>query len=448
MKEFVILIADDEIDTIELIVEKLEASDIKHKVIRVTNGQILCQMAKKRLPDLIITDWEMPVMNGIEAIKQLKLDKSTSLIPIIMCTGIMTSSENLQIALESGAVDYIRKPIDPIELIARVKSMLYLSDSLKAVKAEYEKRMKIFQIIAHDLRGPVGGLSQMTEILGKESLNDETLHYWYNLMKQTASSTFSLLENLLSWANIQRGTLLPKPEIFDIRRSINEVFNVLSTRLNEKQINFISDVIEPVFVSADFVMVTTILRNLVSNSIKFSHPKKNIRIFVEIEHEFCNVSVADSGVGIKPETIDLLLNNDGFITTYGTENEKGSGLGLSICKEFIELNNGRLTIESEENNGSRFSFSLPLAQNTENKKNIEMPVTNPFIGIDKLQLQKFLQEFYSKEIYNISDIMNILKKMDKILHSSQFNEWSNQIYQAAISNNEVLFKELLSLMES
>jgi hypothetical protein len=93
-------------------------------------------------------------------------------------------------------------------------------------------------------------------------------------------------------------------------------------------------------------------------------------------------------------------------------------------------------------------FLYPLRKTPKIKKNIEMPVTNPFIGIDKLQLQKFLQEFYSKEIYNISDIMNILKKMDKILHSSQFNEWSNQIYQAAISNNEVLFKELLSLMES
>jgi CheY-like chemotaxis protein len=136
MKIYTILIADDYPENLQIIAEALQESDLKHKIIRAVNGRVLCELAEKRIPDLIITDWEMPVMNGIDAIKYLKSIKSTKDIPIIICTGIMTTSQNLKMALDSGAVDFIRKPIDPIELQARVHSMLKLSDSYHTIKEQ------------------------------------------------------------------------------------------------------------------------------------------------------------------------------------------------------------------------------------------------------------------------------------------------------------------------
>jgi len=142
MKTYTILIADDEIANIQVITEAISELGISFKSIKAVNGKILCEMAEKRIPDLIITDWEMPEMNGIEAIKYLKQNEETKDIPVIMCTGIMTTSENLKIAMENGAVDFIKKPIDKIELTARVKSIIKLIDSYSLIK---EQNNIIFQ---------------------------------------------------------------------------------------------------------------------------------------------------------------------------------------------------------------------------------------------------------------------------------------------------------------
>jgi CheY-like chemotaxis protein len=136
MKTYTLLIADDYPENLQAIVEALKDSVIPFKIIKAINGKILCELAEKRLPDLIITDWEMPEMDGIEAIRHLKSQPSTADIPIIMCTGIMTSSDSLKLALDSGAVDYVRKPVDKIELQARVHAMLKLADSYRTIKEQ------------------------------------------------------------------------------------------------------------------------------------------------------------------------------------------------------------------------------------------------------------------------------------------------------------------------
>lgn len=128
MKTYKILIIDDEIDTINIIIDSLEQENPNYVFFHATNGIVGIDVAKKHKPNLIITDWEMPHISGIETIKQLKGTETTSQIPIIMLTGIMTSSENLKTAFAAGAIDYIRKPIDKLELTARIRSMLMLSD--------------------------------------------------------------------------------------------------------------------------------------------------------------------------------------------------------------------------------------------------------------------------------------------------------------------------------
>jgi len=137
MKSHKILIVDDEPDNIRAIRNCLAESDEPYTLYQSLNGELAIKIASAEMPDLIITDWEMPGIDGIELIKRLKQDETTSDIPVIMCTGVMTSSENLHTALMAGAVDYVRKPVDKIELIARIKSMLELSDSRKILKEKY-----------------------------------------------------------------------------------------------------------------------------------------------------------------------------------------------------------------------------------------------------------------------------------------------------------------------
>jgi len=139
MDERKILIIDDQPINIEQIVNFLEETNESYRLYQAIDGEMGCEVAEKVIPDLIITDWEMPVMSGIEAVRRIKSNKATKDIPIIMSSGVMTSSENLRTALEAGAVDYIRKPIDKIELIARVRSILLLADSYAQIRHQRDE---------------------------------------------------------------------------------------------------------------------------------------------------------------------------------------------------------------------------------------------------------------------------------------------------------------------
>jgi PAS domain S-box-containing protein len=157
MKPHKILIVDDEPDNIRAIRNCIAESEDKYTLYQALNGELAIKIAIAELPDLIITDWEMPGMDGIELIKNLKQNEATSEIPVIMCTGVMTTSENLLTALMAGAVDYVRKPVDKIELIARVKSMLELSDSRKILHQKYlviEQNIKFINAIIESIPHP------------------------------------------------------------------------------------------------------------------------------------------------------------------------------------------------------------------------------------------------------------------------------------------------------
>jgi len=134
-----ILIVDDEPENLKSIVQFIETSELPYEIYQALNGEAALEIAQIKLPDLIISDWNMPHMDGLELIKNLKANESTREIPVIMFTGVMTTSEHLELALEAGAVDYIRKPLDPIELLARIRTVLQLSDSFQKVKKQKQQ---------------------------------------------------------------------------------------------------------------------------------------------------------------------------------------------------------------------------------------------------------------------------------------------------------------------
>lgn len=385
MKTYIILIADDYPENLQIIVDALKNSNLQHKIVRAVNGKILCELAEKRHPDLIITDWEMPEMDGIEAIKYLKSINATKDIPIIMCTGIMTTSENLRMALDSGAVDYIRKPIDSIELQARVYSMLKLSDSYLTIKEQNSvlanqkeeiqtqkdellianaTKDKFFSIIAHDLRSPFNSLIGFSELLVESGslLSETELAKMYKQIHSTSTSTFNLLENLLEWSCSQIGRIALTPNDLKITDIINECISILSSGAEKKGLKILVDVDGTDVVYADKNTLSTIIRNLLSNAIKFTNAGGYIMITSRKLDTKYQIKIKDNGVGIKPDDLTKLFSIEHNFTTPGTANEIGSGLGLILCKDLITMNKGELSVESELGKGSVFTITMPMKE--------------------------------------------------------------------------------------
>jgi len=388
MKTYTILIADDFPDNLQVIVDALKGISIPHKIIRAINGKILCDLALKRLPDLIITDWEMPEMDGIEAIKYLKSVDSTKDIPIIMCTGIMTTSQNLKMALDSGAVDFIRKPIDPIELEARVNSMLKLSDSYLTIKEqnivlESQKleivsqkneleitnstKDRFFGIIAHDLRSPFNGFLGLTQMMSDqlENFSMEDIQIMTAGLRKSADNLYRLLENLLNWAKMQQGIFTIEKKQLKLQPIVDDCIQIVLESVMNKGIEISSKVPDNLMVYADPDVLQTVFRNLLSNAVKFSNRNGIVRLSAKLNADNeVEVSIEDKGIGMNAHFAENIFRIDIQTNRKGTDGEPSTGLGLIVCKDFIEKQGGKIWFVSQENVGSTFTFTIPSAPTT------------------------------------------------------------------------------------
>ncbi|MFO8001409.1 MAG: HAMP domain-containing sensor histidine kinase [Marinilabilia sp.] len=222
---------------------------------------------------------------------------------------------------------------------------------------------KLFSIIAHDLKNPFSVLLGMSELLSGnvDDYPPERVKDFAENIYKTSSQAYGLLENLLEWSRLQTGKLKPVPKSIQPSHVINEVKELCQENAVAKQIELHSAVHCDDHVYVDEEMLKTILRNLVTNALKFTHPKGNVKI--ESFHEDVTVlfQVTDTGFGIDPAHLDELFGVDCTLSKKGTANEKGTGLGLLLCKEFVEANNGEIWVESELEKGSTFKFTVPRA---------------------------------------------------------------------------------------
>lgn len=170
-----------------------------------------------------------------------------------------------------------------------------------------------------------------------------------------------LLTNLLEWSRSQTGRIEFSPEYIEMVSLVNEITELLGDSVRQKSITILSKLPRNVLAFADKAMISTVLRNLVSNAIKFTHPEGQITFSVEFKPEGLLFSVSDNGIGIKEETLGKLFRIEETYSTRGTQNERGTGLGLILCKEFVEKHGGRIWAESELGKGSRFCFTIPNA---------------------------------------------------------------------------------------
>ena len=220
---------------------------------------------------------------------------------------------------------------------------------------------KFFSIIAHDLRGSLGTLSGLTEILDEdaEEMDKESIIEISKDIHQISKNTINLLNNLLTWASVQIGKMETSKESFNFNEVVVGVHELLKENLSRKNISFSNEIPNDVFVYADKNMISSAMRNLIHNAIKFTHENGKVIASSEINNGHVYISINDNGVGIPEENIEKLFEIGNKISTYGTKRESGSGLGLILTKEFIDKNNGSIQVESQIGIGTNFTIKLP-----------------------------------------------------------------------------------------
>ena len=220
---------------------------------------------------------------------------------------------------------------------------------------------KFFSIIAHDLRNPFNSIIGFSDLLTKQvqKKDYESIANYSQIILNSSQRAMDLLMNLMDWSRMQTGRIEFIPECIDMLELTNEVLKLLNTSSQQKSIAVSTEFPPLVFVLADKQMISTVLRNLISNAIKFAHAGGEICISAKSKQGEWVITIADNGVGINKEAIDKLFRIDESYSTLGTQNEKGTGLGLLLCKEFVEKHDGRIWIESEVGKGSKFHFSVP-----------------------------------------------------------------------------------------
>ena len=365
--DFTILIVDD-VDA-NILLLKLLISKAGYKTLTAYTGRDALEIVDKQRPDLILLDIMMPIMDGHEVARRLRELPDKADIPIIFLSAL-DSTEDIVQGFKLGAADYVSKPFNKDELLTRINHQVSLIDAKRTISRQTEElrktilgRDKLYSVIAHDLRAPIASIRMVMEVLiagiKKESI-DEDMFELLIMANRLTDDSFTLLDNLLKWTKSQTGRLntVFQDEI-DVMNLVSGVVEVLRAvaKLKNITINIVGSTER--FARIDIDMIKTALRNLISNAIKFSYDGSVVEVEIVEEPERIIILVRDHGAGISKENQNKLFQAESHFTSYGTDHEEGSGLGLLLCNEFVGRNGGTLGFVSQEGVGSTFSFDIP-----------------------------------------------------------------------------------------
>ena len=365
--DFSILIVDDNATNTILLDAILKRE--KYRTLIARDGETALQIMQEKHPDLVLLDIMMPEMDGYETARRKSEIESISEIPFLFVTAL-SDTNNMVKGFKAGCSDFISKPFNTEEILIRIKHQLMsVSDKRTIINQTEELRRlvnnrdKLYAVVAHDLRSPLGTIKTVLNMLD-ESLDSNTIgDDMKELLHATTDSSnelFSLLEDLLSWTKSQMGKLIFQPSRFIFSEAINNAIKAATSMANLHNISITHrDLTDNAEFIGDQKMVTTVARNIIVNAIKFSEDDSSI----EIESKFTGTdfvcSITGHGCGMTQEVQDALRDQIG-ITTMGKHQEEGTGLGLSLCREFVRAHKGSLNFVSEVSKGSTFTFALPL----------------------------------------------------------------------------------------
>lgn len=364
--EYKILIVDDVVSNVLLL--KILLTNEKFQVCTANNGTTCIEMAKKEHPDLILLDVMMPDISGFDTAVILKKDDETKEIPIIFLTALNTPADLVH-GFQVGANDFLTKPFNKEELVMRVMQQISLVAAKRIIekqnaelRATLSNRDKMYSVIAHDLRSPMASIRMVLNLVVQSSTPEIVGPELYTLLDQAnreSEEVHDLLDNLLKWTKSQTGRLNVVIQDLDLNDIIPGVVDIFEMIAQTKHIKLeLQRTDQPLVVKADNDMLKTVVRNFMSNAIKFSPEGASIEIIMSTEGDFAKVSIRDHGVGIAADRLDSIFHKGE--TTYGTGGEEGSGLGLQLCQDFARKIGGDCTVESVEGQGSTFSILIPL----------------------------------------------------------------------------------------
>ena len=364
--DYKILIVDDVVSNVLLL--KILLTNEKFQVCTASNGNMCIELAKSEHPDLILLDVMMPDLNGFDTAVILKKDPETQEIPIIFLTALNNPSDLVK-GFQVGANDFLTKPFNKEELVMRVMHQIQLVAAKRIIVKQNEElkrtisnRDKMYSVIAHDLRSPMASIRMVlnlaVNVVSRDIVGDEIFEL-LDKANRESEETHDLLDNLLKWTKSQTGRLSVVYQDLDLDDIVPGVVDIFKVIAEMKKIDLkYLPADEKLIVHADNDMIKTIIRNFLSNAVKFTPEGKAIEVFYKREGDFARISVRDYGVGISPERVESIFHTGE--TTYGTGGEEGSGLGLQLCQDFARKNGGDARVESTLGEGSTFSFTLPL----------------------------------------------------------------------------------------
>jgi PAS domain S-box-containing protein len=248
------------------------------------------------------------------------------------------------------------------DITERKRAELALKESERILLQLNTDKDRFISILGHDLKNPFNNLLGLSEVLIEDIRNldiDEIEDIANNIYK-SARTTYNLLEDILMWARTQQGKIPFKPQILSFRDICMNILETLNPNANAKNITINYSATDEINIFADIDMLKTVLRNLVSNAIKFTNKNGAISINAEENSGNVTISISDNGIGIPPDDLTKLFDISQVLTTKGTAKETGTGLGLLLCKEFVEKHGGKIWVESEVGKGSDFKFTLPI----------------------------------------------------------------------------------------
>jgi len=307
-----------------------------------------------------------PGMNDLELIQKIGFEVLTTGIPKhIEFWGIRKNGEIFPKDISINKGNYFGKDCSIVsarEITERKRAEQDLIRTNEELKKANSEKDKFFSIISHDLRSPFNSFLSITKILSEQfhKIKMSEFRQYASDLNSSAENLFKLLENLLSWSRLKRGVINFKPEELYLKEVVSACAYMLKAPIEQKEQELIIDVPEDIFVYADRPMLDTVLRNLLSNASKFTPRRGSIQVKAEADGDMAVVSVKDNGIGIPRDLIDKLFEIGVKTSRKGTEDEPSSGLGLILCKEFVEKNGGTLWLESTEGEGTTFYFTVPL----------------------------------------------------------------------------------------
>lgn len=358
-----ILIIDDSLTNLRVIEKMLEKDHI-HVTFSYSAKDALELLSDGYFPDLILLDIMMPGMNGFSFKKKLNDHPEWKDIPVIVISALQ-GQESKSIAFELGCVDFMVKPINKTEVLHRINVQFKVKDQQvrlneinKALAESNKTREKIFSIISHDLRTSIGNIRNVFKFMIDgliDAKEDEDIILDAEI---SSRNTYNLLDNLLYWAKSQQGNLAYNPELVNVSRIVSSLLDMEKGSIVIKNIEIIESIPADLFVWSDKILFTISFKNLLANAIKFTPKNGRISIVAHEAGDMVKLSVVDNGQGISEDNLKLLMGGKSF-STIGTDNEKGTGLGLALVKDCIRICKGKLDIKSKLGQGSEFSIYLP-----------------------------------------------------------------------------------------